>query len=117
MIDDRLIFTSHVDYVCKRAAVATAALTRMSSSSAFRTAAGRQALRRLCNLQRLSSVQRLMNLRVISEYRTISTEAANVVAGVMPISVLLEEDVYCYDNKDAPNVRDLAYEDSMSNWL
>ncbi|XP_055604870.1 uncharacterized protein LOC129753094 [Uranotaenia lowii] len=38
IIDDRLSFTSHVYYVCKRAAMATAALTRMvSSSSAIRS--------------------------------------------------------------------------------
>ncbi|XP_055588799.1 uncharacterized protein LOC129741117 [Uranotaenia lowii] len=83
VIDDRLSFTTHVDYVCKRAAMATAALTRMmSNSSAIRSinrsilssvttsilqygvAAWRQALGRQCNLQRLTSVQRTSSATV-----------------------------------------------------
>ncbi|XP_055590258.1 uncharacterized protein LOC129742382 [Uranotaenia lowii] len=100
MIDERLSFASHVDYVCKRTAAA-ALIRMMSNSSANRSskrrilssvttsilwygaAAWRQALERQCNLQRLSSVQRLMNRRT----------KPPVVAGFMPISVLLEKDV------------------------
>ncbi|XP_055603977.1 uncharacterized protein LOC129752214 [Uranotaenia lowii] len=135
IIDDRLSFTSPVDFVSKRATMATAALIRMmSNSSATRSSKRRklssvttsilryeaadwwQALGRQCNLQRLSSIQRLMNLRVINGYRTISSENACVLSGVMPISVLLGEEVFCNDNKDTPDVQDLANENSMSNW-
>ncbi|XP_055604194.1 uncharacterized protein LOC129752439 [Uranotaenia lowii] len=112
MIDDRLSFTSHVDDMCKRA---EKTVKRDHDNLTVRSGGLGAGPEKQCNLQRLSSVHRLTNLRFIYGYRTMSSEAACVVVGVMPISVLLEEDVYCYENKDTLKVRDLAIENSMSN--
>ncbi|XP_055604275.1 uncharacterized protein LOC129752527 [Uranotaenia lowii] len=68
-----------------------------------------------CNQQKLNSVQRRMNVRVISAYRTVSLEAACVVAGVMRISVLFVEEFYYHKNSGTQNVRIRARESSMAN--
>ncbi|XP_055591189.1 uncharacterized protein LOC129743235 [Uranotaenia lowii] len=118
MIDERLSFKNHVEYVCRKAATATAALSRiMANNSGIRSsqrrvissvvssifryggAAWKSGLNIQCNQQKLSSVQSRMNLRVISAYCTVSSKDACVVEEVMLVSVLLVEDSYRYKNK------------------
>ncbi|KAJ8928863.1 hypothetical protein NQ314_018510 [Rhamnusium bicolor] len=41
--------------------------------------------------ENLQKVQQKMVVRVASAYRTVSTKAAQVVAGVIPIEILIEE--------------------------
>ncbi|XP_055589579.1 uncharacterized protein LOC129741814 [Uranotaenia lowii] len=74
---------------------------------------GAAALSRQCNLQKLCSVQRL---RVISAFRTVSSIATDIMAVFVPISVLLEEDIFCYEYRHMPNVRKHVREASMSSW-
>ncbi|XP_055590998.1 uncharacterized protein LOC129743078 [Uranotaenia lowii] len=83
----------------------------------YRVTAWKAALSRQCILQKLCSVQRLVNLNlVISGYGTVSSVAADVVARVMPVSAMLEEDIFCYEHRHMPHVRKHAKEASMSNW-
>ncbi|XP_062537990.1 uncharacterized protein LOC134206304 [Armigeres subalbatus] len=85
MIDDRLNFGSHVDYACRKASTAIAALSRMMSNSSGVRSSRRRLLAGVAvsilrnsgpawasalgvdrNLQKLESTHRLMCLRAIS---------------------------------------------------
>lgn len=111
MIDDKLTFGSHVDYACKRASTAIAALSRMMSNSSAVYASKRKllasvatsilryggpawgtALSTKCYRRKLESTYRLMCLRVASAYRTVSHDALCVITGMVPISILISED-------------------------
>ena len=43
------------------------------------------------NLNKLQSVQRLINIKISKSYRTISFEASCVMAGVLPIGLIINE--------------------------
>lgn len=135
MIDDKLNFTSHVDYACQRASLAIKSLSRMMSnrsavhSQVRRLIAGvalsiirygvpawAVALKAEYNVKKLIRVHRLMCLRVASAYRTISYEAVCVIAGMMPIDTLLEEDVECYNERDSVQVRRVKRAASLLKW-
>ena len=135
MIDDKLNFTSHVDYACQRASLAIKSLSRMMSnrsavhSQVRRLIAGvalsiirygvpawAVALKAEYNVKKLIRVHRLMCLRVASAYRTISYEAVCVIAGMMPIDILLEEDVECYNERDSVQVRRVKRAASLLKW-
>ena len=64
--------------------------------------------------QMLASVYRLSALRVVSAYRTVSDEAACVIAGMIQIDILARErqKLYCCDREQATN----AKVDSMLEW-
>lgn len=53
-----------------------------------------------CLNRKLMRIQRLMSIRVISAYRSISAEAAGVIAGIPPIDLLIEERRAVYDGVD-----------------
>ena len=48
------------------------------------------------NLNKLQSVQRLINIKIAKAYRTISFEASCVIAGVLPIGLIIEEKAQLY---------------------
>lgn len=135
MVDDKLSFSSHVEYACKRASVAVMALSRMMSNSSavvsskrkllasvavsilrYGAAAWSNALKLQRNVDRLESVHRLMCLRVASAYRTVSKDAVCVLAGMMPIALVLAEDVECYDERGTRGARRNARTSSMVKW-
>ncbi|XP_062535228.1 uncharacterized protein LOC134204423 [Armigeres subalbatus] len=68
------------------------------------------------NRRRLQSAFRLMAIRVASAYRTISSEAVCVIAGMVPICISLAEDIECYHRKDTRNVRKMERTRSMERW-
>ncbi|XP_058840638.1 uncharacterized protein LOC131696168 [Topomyia yanbarensis] len=114
MIDDRQGFNSHIDHACGRAVKVISALSRITpnnwavNSSKTRLLAGPAwvtALQTKRNTSRLNSTLRLMAKRVSSAYRTVSSEAAYVTAGSIPINLLLEEDSECYRDRDTRGVR------------
>ncbi|XP_055612836.1 uncharacterized protein LOC129759413 [Uranotaenia lowii] len=91
MIDDRLSFTAHVDYACKRASKATTALSRaMSNNSAIHSsrrwvlksvtsfilrygaAAWKAALGRKCNLQKRLMTFSAADLGAFPEVTTVA---------------------------------------------
>jgi hypothetical protein len=135
MIDDRLTFGSHIDYTSKRASVAIAALSRMMSNSSAVQSSKRKLLASVAlsilryggpawvkalgtkrYLGKLSSTYRLMCLRVASGYRTISLDAVCVIAGMMPISVIISEDVECYHQRNTRGIRKIVRSASMLRW-
>lgn len=135
MIDDKLNFTSHVDYACQRASLAIKSLSRMMSNRSavhsqtrrliagvalsiirYAVPAWAVALEAEYNVRKLVKVHRLMCLRVASAYRTISYEAVCVIAGMMPIDILLEEDVECYNERGLVNVRPVKRAASLLKW-
>lgn len=135
MLDDRLNFNSHVDYACERAAKVISALSRiMPNNSAISSSKKRllasvstsvlryaapvwvTALQTRRNRSRLNSTFRLMAMRVCSAYRTISSEAVYVIAGTIPIDLLLEEENECYRDRGISGVRRRARADTVRKW-
>ncbi|XP_058816491.1 uncharacterized protein LOC131679768 [Topomyia yanbarensis] len=111
MIDDRLNFNNHVDYACEKATKAINALSRIMPNNAGPCSSKRRllasvlssilrygspvwatALETQRNRAKLSSTFRLMAMRVASAYMTISLEAVCVIAGMIPIGIILVED-------------------------
>ncbi|XP_065078345.1 uncharacterized protein LOC135701463 [Ochlerotatus camptorhynchus] len=105
MIDDRLNFNSHVEYACEKPSKAINAIpiimpnnsgpsSSSVSSSILRYGgpAWVSALETKQNQNKLSGTFRLMAMRVVSAYRTISSEAVCVIAGMIPIGITLAED-------------------------
>lgn len=137
MIDDRLNFNSHVDYVCAKAAKAQNAIARIMPnkagprSSVRRLIAGvvtsilrygcvawGDALRTKRNRVKLNQVFRLSAVRVASAYRTISYDAVCVISGLLPIHLVIEEDCRCFRSRKETGKADRQKhrETSLSNW-
>uniref|UniRef100_A0A2M4BC28 Putative waldo-6 aae n=1 Tax=Anopheles marajoara TaxID=58244 RepID=A0A2M4BC28_9DIPT len=135
-IDDRLNFNSHVAYACEKATKAINALSRILPNSY----GPRSSIRRLYanvstsilryggpvwssaldsqagNLTKLNRTYRLMTMRVISAYRTISSEAACVIAGMIPIGIILAEDRECSQQRGIRGAREAARRRSVARW-
>ena len=58
-----------------------------------------QAIRKRKNLRKLQRVQRIINIKIAKAYRTLSYEASCVMAGVLPIEIVLEEKIQLYEIK------------------
>jgi hypothetical protein len=118
MIDDRLNFNSHIDYICDKASKSQAAIARIMPNKAGPKASTRRiitsvvtsilrygcvawvgALERKRNRDKINSVYRLAAVKVASAYRTVSYDAVCVIAGVIPIVLVIEEDCLCYEGK------------------
>lgn len=135
MVDDKLTFSSHVDFACKKASTAIQALSRMMSNSSAVCASKRRLLAGVAtsilryggpawssalyidrNLQKLESTYRLMCLRVASAYRTVSKDAVCVIAGMMPIGIIIKEDDECFDLRGTNGARNLCRPASLARW-
>ncbi|XP_065078100.1 uncharacterized protein LOC135701287 [Ochlerotatus camptorhynchus] len=68
------------------------------------------------NQRKLSSTFRFIAMRVGSAYRTISSEAVCVIAGIIPVSIALAEDSECYRWRDAGRVRKVVRAESLAKW-
>lgn len=134
-VDDKLSFNSHIAYVCEKAMKAIASLSRMmGNSSAVKSSKRRllasvvtsvlrygapawgAALDAKTNLQKVTSVYRLLCLRVCSAYRTASAEAACVLASMVPIGLLVREDMRCYELRRVEGHRASARIATMAEW-
>ena len=110
MLDNRLRFKTHVEYSSKKASLMQAALSRMLPNIGGSGYARRMLLFRVVSSvllyaapiwagalatnecrRKLSSAYRLCAIRVISGFRTISDEAACVLAGMVPIDIIANE--------------------------
>lgn len=135
MLDDRLNFNSHVDYVCKKATLVISALSRiMPNNSAISSSKRRllasvsssiiryagpvwlTALKTDRNRAQLDRTFRLMAMRVSSSYRTISSDAVCVIASMIPICLLLEEDSECYRDRATRGIRERARASTLLKW-
>ncbi|KAJ8911834.1 hypothetical protein NQ315_012564 [Exocentrus adspersus] len=109
-IDKALTFGAHVAAACAKAERVAAALGRVMPNVKGPKQNKRRTMAEAVNsilmygapiwseamkIQRhrgkVERVQRMMALRIISAYRTVSLEAAQVVAGAIPIHLLVEE--------------------------
>ena len=135
MIDDRLNFNSHVDYACGKASKVINAVARIMPNSYGPSSSKRRllacvassilryggpawvaALKTKRNQVKLNSTFRLMAVRVVSAYRTISSEAVCVIAGMIPIGITLTEDNERYRRGNVSGVRTLLREESLVKW-
>lgn len=135
MIDDRLNFNSHVDYACEKAAKAINVLARIMPNSYGLSSSKRRLLASVSsavlryggpawigalvtkrNRMKLNSMYRLIAVRVASAYRTISSEAVCVIAGMIPIGITLAEDEECYQRRETSGVRKIVRVESMAKW-
>ncbi|XP_052561918.1 uncharacterized protein LOC128092324 [Culex pipiens pallens] len=135
MVDDRLNFNSHVDYACEKAAKAIMALSRIMPNNAGPRSSRRRLLASVAtsilryggpvwwtalgtkrNRALLDRTQRLMAIRVASAYRTISSEAVGVIAGMIPIGITLEEDTVRYTRRGTRGIREAARAESLARW-
>lgn len=55
-----------------------------------------EAIRRKKNIAKYRRVQRLINIKIAKAYRTISYDASCIIAGVLPINILIEQTVQTY---------------------
>lgn len=114
-LDCRLTYKEHVAQCSSKASKVVASLTRVMMNATGPNSQTRKLLNnvvhstihygsKVCseamaksNLRRMvTSAQRMIIIRVISAYRTISILAAQVIAGIPPIDLLIREraDIY-----------------------
>lgn len=120
MIDNRLNFKSHIAFATEKASKTQAALSRMlpniggprygrrillsrvvSSALIYAAPIWAHVLSIQTTLRKISSVYRLSAIRTIRGYRTISTDAAYLLAGMIPIDILADEMARIYRRKTA----------------
>lgn len=110
VIDKGLTFTSQVTAAAERAAKTTQAISRIMPNIGGPSSAKRkilatvpqsillygaeiwgEALQKSRNNIKISRIQRQAALRVCCGYRTVSTEAALVIAGIIPLTIAAED--------------------------
>ena len=143
MLDNRLRFKTHVEYSSKKASLLQAALSRIlpniggpgyarrillsrvvSSVLLYAAPVWAAALATTETRRKLSSTYRLCAIRTISGFRTISDEAACVIAGMIPIDILANEMVRINERRisshqEAGTVRRIKEEEkarSLAMW-
>ncbi|XP_064539656.1 uncharacterized protein LOC135429319 [Drosophila montana] len=137
MLDTRMSFREHLEYVHKKAAESCRALSRIM----LNTRGPKQQRRRLLmTVNRavimyaspiwsramalpsysVHSIYRLSALRVSCAFRTVSDEAALVIAGMVPLDELATEAVVCYrahnGSNTANSIRTEARMQSVARW-
>lgn len=140
MIDDGLNFKSQVDYACEKAAKAITRLSWIMPNNCGPRSSKRRLLASVCssilryggpawkealkvkrNRMQLNKTFRIAAIRVTSAYRTISLDAVCVIAGMIPICILISEDNECYRQSVSNRQRDVgirrvAREGSIRRW-
>jgi hypothetical protein len=137
MTDDRLNFSRHVDYACKKASKVHTELARLMPNKFGARNDKRRMLANVVtsilryggetwikavdmesNRRKLNGVHRLAVTRVISAYRTVSYDAACVLAGMMPICMTLKEDKKCGESRKRTggSERNIHREQSLVEW-
>lgn len=137
MLDDRMSFNRQVEHACEKANKVQTALAIIMPNGYGPTSTKRKLLANVTtsvlrygaeawvdaletkrNLEMLNRVHRVSAMRIASAYRTISYDAACVVAGLIPIGLLLREDSECRKSKQTEGVteRPLHRERSIREW-
>ena len=118
MVDARLSFKEHIEYVSDKAAIVNGALSRLmpnfggprqnrrrllasvvTSILLYGAPIWSKALQKKTYSRSIDSVYRRCVLRVICGFRTISYDAAYVVAGMPPIALLANERQKIFENR------------------
>lgn len=130
-LDTTLSFAEHVRYIEHKAGKTVTALSRVMPNVKGPTSSKRKILSATVHSQilyacpawhevtlnkkltsRLLSLQRLATLRICSAYRTTSTLAAGVIAGIPPIDLLITERKEKYEGID----EEVATTNLMRQW-
>lgn len=133
ILDTRLSFKQHVDFVTKKAATRVETLQRIlprqggasymkrrllnsvvESTILYAAPVWHQATEVKSYVKKMESVQRRMAISITRSYRTTSTVALQVLAGVIPIDLLIEERARTYgQNKE---VKQQERENTIQKW-
>lgn len=137
MIDNRLTFKHHFEYVAEKAGRTCAALSRIMPNTRGPKYLKRKVLAGVVRsvilyaapiwaeatkfssyTAKISPVYRLAALRVSCAYRTVSDEAAFIIAGMIPIDILAREMEYTYAIRDLPDreAANAARQISVASW-
>lgn len=140
MIDNRLKFAEHIHYTSEKASRVQAALSRImpniggpkfvrrlvlskviSSILLYAAPVWAHVMMTQATRRKFTRVQRLSALRVISGFRTISEEAALVIAGMLPIDIMADEmtRIYGRRTRDRQALKAIKEEEratSMAKW-
>ena len=117
MLDRRLSFKHHINYASSKAAKTCMALLRLTPNARGPKSSTRSLLTSVCSstltyaaqvwgaasiypsyMKEAMRVYRLYNLRIICAYRTVSDDAAGVLAGRVPIDIQLRKLNRLYEN-------------------
>lgn len=118
ILDNRLSFKAHVKYACEKAAKTYTALSRMMANTGGPRSSRRLLLARVItsmllygaqiwaealqtkeNMRKMQSVLRLTAIRVTSAFRTVSSDAVCVIAGMTPIDIAAGEMKRLFENR------------------
>lgn len=132
IIDSKLSFKSHIDYVATKARSSTASLCRLMPNTrgpkyhrrkilagvvksiiVYASPVWADCMKFKSYCGKLNSVYRLTALRVCCAYRTVSDEAAFVIAGMIPVDLLAEECAVTHKNV---TVKVEARSKTMETW-
>lgn len=142
MIDNRLSFKYHFEYVRAKAGNTCAAIHRimpntrgpkylrrkvlagvLKSTILYGAPIWAESSRLKTYASKINSVYRLTALRVCCAYRTVSDEAAFVIAAMVPVDILAREAKYVYELRGIPgnesairNVRRDSIVEWQSRW-
>jgi RNA binding protein fox-1 len=138
VLDSKMKFKAHIRYACGKAAKVYSGLARMlcnvggprssrrfllarvvSSTLLYGAQIWADAMQLQENARKMQSVYRLSALRVISAFRTVSYEAACVIAGMKPINIAADEAKRVFEGKKEDMSRDdrkRMEEASMRTW-
>lgn len=136
-LDEKLSFSEHIKRSTEKAGIKMAALTRIlpnvggpsdskravlcgviHSIVLYAAPVWQEALRVKCREKLLLGIQRKALLRVASGYRTVSTMAIQVLTGIPPVSLLVEERsrLYQLDNSHLQIVKKREREITIDKW-
>ena len=138
LLDTKLTFKAQILRSTEKAARLTAALSRLMRNTCGPKTGKRRLLmsvthsillygaevwadciKKVTYASKLTSVQRQGALRISCAYRTVSLEAALVIAGVIPIDLLALERQYIYLNKEREGIdraKATSRQISLSDW-
>lgn len=115
-LDTRFNFDKHVDYITEKCTPIINMLARVAKLKwglehralktiymgaiepvlTYGAPIWEKALTKQNNLRKYQRVQRLMNIKIAKAFRTLSYDASCVIAGVLPIRLVIEEKVRIY---------------------
>ena len=112
LIDNRLKFSEHIKYSTRKAEVCASKITKLLPNIGGPSSTKRLVLRVLLygspiwsnalNIKfyrnMMESVQRKIMIRVASAYKTVSLRAIEVISGIIPFKLLVEERQVIYEN-------------------
>lgn len=134
-IDRHLNFGAHIQEICNKAERVASALLRLMPNIGGPSSSKRKVLANVVNStvqyaasvwhrglamrkwrERVTSVQRKAALRVSMAYRTVSTCAVLVVAGMIPLHLLVDERRRIYESEGNENLRVAARKRTFDIW-